>query len=420
MKITIIASGSRGDVQPYIALGKGLIDAGEEVRFVTHENFRDLAEAQGLNFWTVEGDVQQVAQSQEMQERIEKGNFLMLMAQMAKEAKRGAIYMAEAALEACRGVDLILGGLGGAFTGAAVAEKLKLPLMQAYYVPFTPTREFSGALVPDLPPLLGAVANRLTHQLTRQMLWQGFRTADKAARQQVLNLPAAPFWGPYHAMPTQGMPVLYGYSPSVIPTPSDWDAHIHATGYWFLEAEDGWMPPADLTAFLETGPAPVYVGFGSMSSRKPAETAELIIAALQQIGQRAILLSGWGGLQKSDLPESIFMVDSVPHDWLFPRMAAVVHHGGAGTTGAGFRSGVPSVIIPFFGDQSFWGRRAAALGVGPTPIPRKKLTVDRLAQAIHSAVMDVSMRQRASELGAKIRSEDGLARAVEIITNLKL
>jgi sterol 3beta-glucosyltransferase len=418
MRITIIATGSRGDVQPYIALGKGLHNAGHLVRFVTHENFGTLVRSYKLEFWPVEGNVQDIAQNEEMQAQIEKGNFLTLMKQMAKEAQRGALNLAKSGLAACQETDIVLGGLGGVDIGLAVAEKLNLPILQAYYVPFTPTKAFPGVLTPKLPSIFGNSLNRLSHSLARQIIWQGFRSADKAARQEVLNLPAAPFWGPYHSEQTQGLPILYGYSSSVIPVPADWDESNHVTGYWFLDAADDWTPPTALVEFLDASPAPVYIGFGSMSNRKPEETADLVIQALKQTNQRAVLLSGWGGLQKGDLPESVFMIDNVPHSWLFPRMAAVVHHGGAGTTAAGLRAGVPSVIVPFFGDQPFWGQRIAALGVGPQPIPRKKLTVERLSQAIQTAVTDNQMRQRAANLGIKIQAEDGVARAVEIIQRI--
>jgi UDP:flavonoid glycosyltransferase YjiC (YdhE family) len=155
-----------------------------------------------------------------------------------------------------------------------------------------------------------------------------------------------------------------------------------------------------------------------MSNRNPEQTANLVINALNQTGQRGILLSGWGGLRKTDLPETIFMIDSAPHHWLFPRMAAVVHHGGAGTTGEGLRAGVPSVIVPFFGDQPFWGQRVAAMGVGPNPIPRQKLTVDRLAGAIQEAVMDSKMRKLAANLGSTIRAENGVLQAVRLIQGI--
>ena len=419
MRIMIIAPGSRGDVQPYIALGKGLKNAGHIVRVVTHQNFEALVTSHGLEFWPVESDVQDIVENNAMRERIEKGNFLALMAQMAKEAQREALRFAEGGLAAGQGMDLVLAGMGGIYIGLALAEKLNLPVVQAYVVPFTPTRDFSSVLVPNLPAWLGSSLNRLSHHLTRQLMWQGFRSADALARRKALGIPAAPLWGPYNSDRTRGCPILHGFSPSVIPAPSDWKDGIHVTGYWFLDETDDWTPPSALIDFLESGAQPVYIGFGSMSNRKPEEIADLVLKALKQVNQRAILVSGWGGLRKADLPDSILMIDAVQHSWLFPRVAAVVHHGGAGTTAAGLRAGVPSVVIPFFGDQPFWGRRTAELGVGPEPIPRIKLTAERLARAIQEAVTDKEMRQRAAGLGARIQAEDGVAQAVEVFQQLE-
>lgn len=415
MKIMIIAPGSRGDVQPYIALGKGLKDAGHVVRFVSHQNFEKLVTSYGLDFWSVDSNVQDIVENDEMRERIEKGNFLSMMVQMAKEAQREAVIFTEGGLAAGQGMDLVLAGMGGMYIGLAIAEKLDLPFLQAYVVPFTPTRDFSSVLTPKLPTPF----NRLSHGLTRQLMWQGFRSADTLARRKVLDIPLAPFSGPYNSKATRDMPILYGFSPSVIPVPSDWDGNIHVTGYWFVDEADDWTPPPALMNFLQDGPPPVYIGFGSLSNRNPEETTDLVIRALKQINQRAILLSGWGGLQKTDLPESIFMIDSIPHSWLFPRVSAVVHHGGASTTAAGLRAGVPSVIVPFYGDQPFWGRRIAELCVGPNPIPRAKLTSERLANAIQQAVTDKGMHERAASLGKKIQAENGIARAAEVIQKLE-
>ncbi len=415
MRILIIAPGSRGDVQPYIALGTGLKEAGHVVRFVSHRNFKPLVQAYGLEFWPVDSDVRGIVENNAMRERIEKGNFLLLMAQMAKEAQREALAFAEGGLAAAGGMDIVLAGMGGVFIGLAIAEKANLPLLQAYVVPFTPTQDFSSVLAPKTP----AAFNRFSHQLTRQLLWQGFRSADTLARKKVLGIPPAPISGPYHSKPTHGMPILYGFSPSVIPAPADWDESTHITGYWFVEEAEDWKPPSALIDFLQSGPAPVYIGFGSMSNRDPEKTTELIIQALERIDQRAILLSGWGGLHSATIPDSIYMIDSVPHSWLFPRVSAVIHHGGASTTAAGLRAGVPAVVVPFFGDQPFWGQRVADLGVGPKPIPRKKLTVERLASAIQEAVANEGMRQRAVEVGKQIQTENGIDSAVEIINQLE-
>ena len=418
MRIAIIALGTRGDVQPYIALGKGLKKAGNSVRLVTHENFESLVNAHGLEFWSVKGNVQDVVQSEEMRKVLEKGNFLAITAQMAKNSQKAAISWAQEGLVACQGMDMVLAGMGGLYLGLALAEKLQIPFVQAYVVPFTPTKAFPSVLLPNSPPRLGSFLNRLSHHLTRQVMWQGFRSADNLARQQILDLPALPFWGPYNLDRLHKYPILYGFSPSLIPKPSDWNDNIHITGHWFLDSASDWTPSSALMEFLENGKPPIYIGFGSMGNRKPAETTNLFLQALEQTQQRAILLSGWGGLRQESLPDTVFMVDSIPHSWLFPRVLAVVHHGGAGTTAAGLRAGVPSIIIPFFGDQFFWGQRVAKLGVGSDPIPRKQLTVEGLAQAIQQVLGDRQMHQRAANLGEKIRSEDGIGNAVAVVQNL--
>lgn len=417
MRIAIFALGSRGDVQPYIALGKGLQAAGHTTRLISHENYEKLVNAHGLEFWPMPGNVQEFVESTEMQTLLEKGNFIAIMKYAAQNAKTTMLTWAQEGFQACQGMDCLLAGFGGLFLGLALAEKVDIPLIQAYYVPFTPTREFAGALVPSGISRLGGWANLFSHHLTRQIMWQQGRSADTAARQQVLELPAAPFFGPFQSPRLQNGPVLYGFSEEVVAKPVDWGSQAHVTGYWFLESERDWQPPPALEAFLQRGPKPISIGFGSMSSRKAEETAQLVLQALAKSGQRAILLTGWRGLQLDALPEHVFVLDSAPHEWLFSQVSAVVHHGGAGTTAAGLRAGVPSIVIPFFADQPFWGQRVADLGVGPAPIPRKKLTANLLAQAIHQTVQDAAMRQRAVALGEKIRAENGVARAVALIAD---
>ena len=413
MKITIFASGSRGDVQPYVALGKGLKDAGHTVGVLTSSDFQTMVLEQGLQFLDLGGNIQSVAQS--MQGLLEEGNFLKILASMGKTAKQLANQAAFSGLAACQDTDLIISGLGGLFTGLALAEKLGKPFIQAYYYPFTPTQDFPNAVAPMPPGGVPRWANRLTHRLVQQMMWQNFRAADTQSRRQVLKLPPAPLRGPFANLKKQKQTILYGYSPQVIPFPRDWEDFIHVTGYWFLDPPSGWEAPVDLVNFIQSGPPPVYIGFGSMVNSKSGETTRLVLKALERTGQRGVLSAGWGGLKKEALPETVFMIDSLPFSWLFPQMAAVVHHGGAGTTSMGLWAGVPSIVTPFMGDQPFWGQRVYELGVGPQPIPLRNLTVDRLAEAIDLAVSDTSMRAKAARLGEQIRAENGVARAVEII-----
>lgn len=415
MQITIIAGGSRGDVQPYVALGKGLKESGHTVRILAPQDYQDLIVAYGLDFFDMGGGVKMMAQSQ-IQDVVEQGNILKILAVTGKGAQQMALQSALNGLVACQSSDLILAGFAGLSNGLALAEKLNIPFLSAHLMPFTPTNEFPSVLTPQLPQTrLTRWANGLSHRFAQQMMWQMLRSADNKARTQVLKMTPAPFWGPFESLQRESKPIIYGYSPQVIPPPADWPDYIQVTGYWFLEPPIGWEPPSDLVKFLQDGPPPVYVGFGSMLSRKPEETADLVLTALANTGQRAVLSSGWGGLKKENLPETVCMVGSIPHIWLFPRMAAVVHHGGAGTTGAGLHAGIPSIITPFFGDQPFWGQRVYELGVGPKPIPRQRLTVESLAEAIRAAVSDAAIRKNAAHLGKLIRAEDGIARAVAII-----
>ena len=413
MQIAIIAGGSRGDVQPYVALGKGLKEAGHSVRILSSDDFHALVTDYGLDFFTTGGSSQAVAQ--DLQALVAQGKTLKVFSQMKLASQKQAVQAAEKGLVACQGSDLILGGLSGLFSGQALSEKLNIPLLLAYLVPFTPTSAFPSALTPIPQTPLTRWLNKPSHSLAQQMMWQSFRSADNTARAEVLHLPPASFWGPFSSLKQQKQPILYGYSAHVLPHPKDWNDSQYVTGYWFLEPPQGWEPPADLLHFLQSGPPPVYIGFGSMGNSKPEEATEMVLQALARTGQRGVLYAGWGGLKREQLPQNVFMTDSIPHTWLFPRMAAVVHHGGVGTTAAGLAAGIPSIIIPFFADQPFWGRRVYELGVGPKPIARRRLTVDNLTEAIGRAVSDEAMRRRAASLGERICAENGVAQAVTII-----
>ncbi|NTW29119.1 MAG: glycosyltransferase family 1 protein [Coriobacteriia bacterium] len=413
MRVAIIALGSRGDVQPHVALGVGLRRAGHSVRVVTSSDFGDLVRAHELEFCDTGVSTEAIAN--EMHDLLEAGNFLKIMTAMGVSAERVAVQAATNGLAACKESDVILSGLGGLFVGHALAEKLGVPFVQAYLYPFSPTREFPGVLTPVPQTPLTSWANAPSHRATRQMLWQTTRSADATVRVKVLGLKPSAFWGPFGELAGEDQLSLYGYSEHVIPVPHDWPPQNHVTGYWFLEPSLEWRPPTELVAFLEAGPPPVYVGFGSMGSKNPEATADLVLESLRRTGQRGVLSSGWGGLTKNDLPDSVCMIGSIPHAWLFSRMTAIVHHGGAGTTAAALSAGVPSIVTPVMGDQAFWAGCVSGLGVGPKAVPRRKLTVERLSRAIEAAVSDSAMRARSANLGEQIRAEDGITKAVDLI-----
>ncbi|MFQ5434731.1 MAG: glycosyltransferase, partial [Anaerolineae bacterium] len=419
MKVTLLTIGSRGDVQPYIPLGLGLQQAGYDVRIATHETFRAFITGHGLDFAPIASNPMDLLESEEGQAWLQAGqNPLKFIRHFTALTLDRLDEMFTTSLAACQDSGLILFSMLGV-AGYHIAESLGIPAAMAMLQPFTPTRAFPavGALTFPLP-FGQAQANFISHQIGEQVLWLPFRKKINKWRTERLGLRPLPFFGPYKQMKETRFPLIYGYSPALIPKPADWGEHIRVTGYWFLPTKAEWQPPADLAAFLAGGPPPVYIGFGSMVDRDPEGLRQLVLEALAELGLRAVLLSGWAKLGAGEVPDSVCVVESVPHDWLFDRVTTVVHHGGAGTTAAGLRAGVPSVVTPYFADQYFWGDRVTEAGVGPTAVPRNKLTVPKLAAALEQAVNDAAMRQKAARLGQKIRAEDGVSEAVCFVQSL--
>lgn len=417
MRVTILALGTRGDVQPCVALGLGLQQAGHKVCLVAFDNFRAFVEGRGLDFVSAGVGTHELLETGEQARAtittILEGGTIRQQWQAYREFKPIMERMQESFWEASQGTQAIIFSTIG-MNAYHVAEKLQVPCVWTLTTPtFGRTRTQPNPLFPSLP--LGGGYNLLTHIFVEQLIQQVIGRLYNSWRKARLNLPSIPLhrW-PYTQLRGRPVPMLYCYSPVVASKPSDWSEHSYVTGYWFLDCASDWHPPADLVDFLESGSRPIYVGFGSLVSRGAEKAGRIVLDALKQSGQRGVIAAGWGGLSQSDLPDEVFAVESVPHDWLFPRMTAVVHHGGAGTTGAGLRAGVPNIVIPFSKDQPFWARRVRVLGVGPDPIPRKRLTADRLAQAMRIAVTDEPMREHAVKLGGTIRAEDGVGNAMRI------
>jgi sterol 3beta-glucosyltransferase len=414
MDIAVIGIGSRGDVQPYLALARGLRHAGHQVRLVAPPNFASLAQQYEIEFCSVGVDFQILLDNERFKSVIESGKLIRSLPALRREFLTVIDDLFLATWQACQGADLVIATVIGPI-GYNVAEKLQASYVEAAMQPLTPTRAFPSPVVsPRLR--LGGAFNQLTHILFEQALWQLYRANINRLRTELLGLAPHSLTGPLRYIRKRGVLRLYAYSPQVVPRPADWPATHQVTGYWFLPAPAQWQPPPELCTFLEAGEPPIYIGFGSMMSRNPQHMAALVSEALLRTGQRAIVASGWGALNGAiQLSDRVFSVESLPHHWLFPRMRAIVHHGGAGTTGAALHSGVPSVVVPFGFDQAFWGHRVAALGVGPPPLPRPTLTAPQLAAAIERTVNDAGMRERAARLGTQIQAEHGLAQAIDHI-----
>ena len=415
MKLDIVTIGSRGDVQPYLALGLGLQRAGHTVKILTDPFFESFVRGEGLDFAPIHADPRQA-----LQDDIRKvaGNPFKFIRWLDRRFIPLTRSFMQDLLASSSHSDAILYSVL-AFVASHVASAIPIPSLPVYLHPIHPTRYFHSPGSPGFPdwlPFRGWLNWWSFRSSNLAFFWIVRKTIDRC-RQEVLGLPPVP-WKVYASLDYAESPLIYGYSPLVIPKPPDWGDWLHVTGYWFLEQAAGWQPPAALLDFLQSGPPPVYIGFGSMPEAEALELTALVADALQRLELRGILHEGWGELGASGLPANMFRVQSVPHDWLFPRMAALVHHGGAGTTAAGLRAGVPAVIVPFFADQPFWGERVYRLGVGPRPIPRQKLTADRLTGALRLAVSDPVMRQSAADLGQKIRLEDGVGNAVRAIEQI--
>lgn len=417
MQITVLTIGSRGDVQPYIALAQGLQQAGHQVRLCAPENFKDLVEGYGVSFAPMTGDVHRVMQSAAGLQAMESRDLIGFFRRLFDEMMPLAEQITKDVFAAIEGADLIVTSALTLFAAEAIQEKWGIPFIAAYPQPLLPTTAFPSIAAPMIPAWLGPLEKLYNWWSARLLLVifnELIRTPVDRIRLKMMGLPRRKRWASLSPIWNGHQAVLYGISPRVIPPMQDLPPTVHVTGYWIAQ-DAPWQHPASLEAFLQAGPPPVYIGFGSMTDRDPTALTRLCIDALNATGQRGILLSGWGGLGAAELPPSIYLLEHAPHEWLFPKMAAVVHHGGAGTTAASLRAGVPTVIIPFIADQPFFGEQVRRIGAGPAPIPRRRLTLPALTEAIRQATTDVPMRERAARLGEALRAEQGVTNAVQLI-----
>jgi len=415
--IVILTSGTRGDIQPLIALGLGLQAAGRPVRFVTHRPFATFIRERGLAYAPLDGDLNALLAAPEWHAAlVYDGNPLRnLLTTMRYLQAARPVYarMLQSAWQQAQGASMIIASLPTAAFAGQLAQALGRPCVLALLQPTGPTAAFPSPLLPWTRSLGGRL-NRLSHTLIERSLWMPWQTEIKHWRRTALGMNSWPRGGPFAEI--QGTPIVYGFSPRIVPPPADWPAQWHTTGYWFVDSPPDADIPANLAHFLATGLSPMYVGFGSMGNQRRADLANIVIAGLRQAGQRAILAFS-DLLPVGRVADDLCVVGSIWHDRLFPHVAAVVHHGGAGTTAAALRAGRPSISVPVGIDQWFWGQRIADLGAGSPPIAMRSLTPDRLAAALRIAT-STPIQGQAAMLGHAIRSEDGVGRAVATILHI--
>ncbi|EJD04268.1 UDP-Glycosyltransferase/glycogen phosphorylase [Fomitiporia mediterranea MF3/22] len=421
LHFTCLTIGSRGDVQPYIALAKGLMADGHKVRIATHGEFKDWIESYGIEFGYVGGDPAEL-----MRICVENGMFTVSFLKEGIQKFRGWIDdLLKTSWEACKGTDVLIES-PSAMAGIHIAEALRIPYYRAFTMTWTRTRAYPHAFaVPEHK--MGGGYNYMSYVMFDQVFWRATAGQINRWRRETLGMSSTNL----DKLEPHKVPFLYNFSPTVVPQPLDWPEWIRVTGYWFLDDADvsaeKWSAPKDLVDFIDSahqaGKKVVYIGFGSIVVSDPEAMTRCVVEAIIRSGVYAILSKGWSdrlhlkkGADVSEpevpLPSQIYTIKSIPHDWLFKRIEAACHHGGAGTTGASLRAGIPTVIKPFFGDQYFWGDRVEALGVGSCV---RKLSVEALSEALTLATTDEKQIAKARLVGERIRSENGVATAIESI-----
>ncbi|HBF29118.1 glycosyltransferase [Rhizobium sp.] len=414
MQIVILTIGTEGDVRPLVALGLGLKAEGHQVRVATDQSCEKLVVDHGLEFAPLNGDFMSWMRKDKS---LQKSGLATLA--MARAFQQQLLLMSqmwpEQGCAAAAGADLLIGNGMVFFLAAALGEMFNIPVIETQLVPTMPAEHPPIIPLPKSMQSLPQSVNVGLGHLTRQLIWHVYRPAYNQGVRPKLGLKPYPFWGPYYSKGFQH-PKLLAYSPNLVEPRKTWPSLIQTTGSWVLEGRDAWEPPAELMRFLDAGPAPVYIGFGSMFHHDAASFTAMIRKAVDDAGKRVVLATGWGGLNLEPGAEQdkIMSIGHVPHDWLFPRMALAVHHGGAGTTHAATRAGIPSVVVPVFGDQPFWAGRLEKLGVAPPALPRETLTAVDLTKAIKMAD-NPTMRRRAADVGRRLQAEHGVQNAINAL-----
>lgn len=413
--IVFLTSGTRGDVQPITALARGMQDAGYAVRMAAPPAFRELVESQSVPFAVLEGNPSDLLTEPGSQSALTFNNNPLQGIRAAlgyvKAAQPVYARMIENGWHASQNASALVIGLPTIW-GTSIAEALGIPCIGAFLQPVTATGEFPSALLPSAPRS-GRGYNKLTYWLAAQAVFLPWRGVINPWRRHSLGLKPLPV---FHSSFGKMDAVLYGFSRKVVPRPDDWRKNHIISGYWSLKTMN-YDPPLELKKFIQSGEKPFYFGFGSPGIHDPGTLIELLIKTINKTGKRAILSLP----PKVDLPgqdkKILVLRENVPHDRLFPQMAGIVHHGGAGTTAEALKAGVPSLITPLAADQFFWGERVHALGVGPRAIPQRKLSIENLVNAL-CQMQDEKMKASAQRLGNELRSEDGIPEAVRVLETM--
>ncbi len=407
MNITVLTYGSRGDVQPFLPLSIGLMTRGHKVKLAAPRRFENLIEEHDIPFVPLAGD------PEDLSRRLNDVGFnpFKQMREMMRHAVEIGADVAHQTKDACRDADLIVHTFAHVVGAHTIAREMNIPDVHVQTFPmFTPTGDYPNVTMPDLRfRALNYFSHFVSSRISKWTAVIGYEQVRRRA-----GLPKRKLYFPFDKDPLR-LPtlILCAWSPSVLPPSKEWKSNVHVTGYFSFDSETSYQPPPALRDFLNSGAPPVCVSFGSMVNREAERINDVVREALKQSKSRGIVLSGWGGKNYGSSKYLLYL-DSAPHDWLFPRCRMAIYHGGAGTTSAGLRAGIPNIVIPFTADQPFWGRRVHAIGAGPKPILVKNLTVEKLRRAILEAE-NPAAGERARATSRMIRSENGVMQAVELV-----
>ena len=409
MKITMMTVGSTGDVRPYVLLGRELKSRGHDITIATFSGFEKMIADAGLNYFPLPGDVVKL-----MANVMKPGvNGMTFLHELENSLRDIAPVLLDAMVKACEGADAMMCTFFGSLF-YSIAEKHDIPCIQTHYFPMDPN---------DMTPISSAPGQRLGKTWNRTTYKLGYLLIGLLEKRYLTQ------WRidngldvrklqtkPDYRVGDRTVPVVYAVSPMVLPRPKAWDEHIHMSGFWWDDTPATYEPPQDLQDFLNNGEQPIYIGFGSMVSGDMKKTFAKVLRAVRASRVRAVINLGWAAKEMQIKSNNrVYFADYVPHDWLFPRVKAVVHHGGAGTTAAGLRYGKPTLVIPFGGDQPFWGNRIHAIGCGPKPISRDRISVQRLTKGLIDLTTHASYRVAAEEMGVRLRMETGTKNAADIV-----
>lgn len=411
MRVVMAAPGTRGDVAPIAGLAKRLQRHGHDVVIVADAPYAAIAEESGGDFAAIPADLRASIAADAGDTRSAASPSVI-----REQLARLRDYMGAAAtatLSAADGADVVLAGSVAPFAHD-IAEGLGIPSLGTFLQPAEPSAAYPPMLAGSARSF-GGWGNRLLGIVMREMGAPG--DAACARMRSELGLPAEHRRVAERRRRRAGMPIIHGISPAVLARPADWRPELTLDGFWWPLSPESWSPPRELTEFLGAGPPPVFIGFGSASAS--ADTVRAAADAVRLAGVRAVIQGAGDWTDRRAQPDGdVLAVGDVPHEWLFARMAAAVHHAGAGTTAAGLRAGLPTVTVPQFTDQPFWARRVAALGAGPAPIPAKSLTGERLAGAIGEALAKPGYRECAAAIAAQLTKDDGGAGVVAELQRL--